>query len=198
MNTAKASSQSDAASRSVLLERCPFCEYRLDGMPVERRCPECGRPVDRRWRVFGRLPLWHCFSRGWRLGCVVVLIGLAALVGNGLRGSALHLAEWLFLAMAILCVASCIYSLLRRPRLFVAVGPGGVGVYHRHDRRWPCWEHYALDGIRRAKADMLGRIWVVLKDRKIKLGFGLATAPSEAKRSADYINAMIERTRGTE
>lgn len=42
----------DLGSSVELLERCPFCDYRLEGLPVEYYCPECGRPVDRRWRVY--------------------------------------------------------------------------------------------------------------------------------------------------
>jgi len=51
---------------SGLLQLCPLCDYRLEGLPVEYRCPECGFELDRRWEVFGggkrtparRLTLW--------------------------------------------------------------------------------------------------------------------------------------------
>lgn len=37
-----------AAIAEVALEQCPFCGYSLEGLPVEHRCPECGRSVDLR------------------------------------------------------------------------------------------------------------------------------------------------------
>jgi predicted amidophosphoribosyltransferase len=41
----------DKIAPDKLLEFCPRCDYSLETMPVECRCPECGTQLDRRWQV---------------------------------------------------------------------------------------------------------------------------------------------------
>jgi hypothetical protein len=51
----------------TLLGNCPFCDYPLEGLPIEHTCPECGQSFDRRWVVFGgirnRRRLWAWLKR---------------------------------------------------------------------------------------------------------------------------------------
>jgi len=38
------------------LERCPRCDYDLQGLPQEHRCPECGLAYDTASRVWRPAP----------------------------------------------------------------------------------------------------------------------------------------------
>ena len=114
----------------TLLERCPRCRYALEGLPVEHRCPECGLPVDRRWRVFGGRAIWHTNIRA----LVALLLGVfvagvvlsAALLIAGIRSV---IIGWWGPCLFVVGIVILWWLFVVRPPGFVAVGPRGVAVY---------------------------------------------------------------------
>ena len=64
-----------ASADALALEQCPSCGYRLDGLPPEGVCPECGRPYDQSVIV---LLGW---GRGSRADIVTARPWVAVLIG---------------------------------------------------------------------------------------------------------------------
>lgn len=127
----------DAPAEADLLQVCPYCDYRLTGLPVEHRCPECGNAFDRRWRVFGRRSLWNTH---WRIPMAIVLAFFTLLI---LYATAFGIYEFKpdKLAGAIgNCVyfgglyALLLYGIFSRPQSFIAVGPDDLMIYYRRNR----------------------------------------------------------------
>lgn len=116
------------AADEHLLDRCPFCDYSLQGLPVEHTCPECGQPFDRRWQLFSpsrRVDVWAI------LGLIVLGVIAVSAVVEAING------EWFDITEAVLnCMveAFVVYVVFRFPTRFVAVGPTGLVLGKRY--RW--------------------------------------------------------------
>ena len=109
------------------LQHCPACGYRLDGLPPEGVCPECGRPYDNATVIL------HGWSRGTHAnastGTARTFVGFLALIvfqifntvlNPALRHSAAGLVAVGFCAVAL------VYALWRR---WTADLPGLVQVH---------------------------------------------------------------------
>lgn len=117
-----------------LLESCPRCGYSLKGLPTQHRCPECGLPVDRRWRVFGGRTMRRGNVRAMRvvlgpvafvLGYVVLSAGVLLLFGRMPRNM------WYMFLIYGTPLAAVLWYLFSKPKGFVAVGPDGLAVHYR-------------------------------------------------------------------
>lgn len=141
MGSEKLEVESDnVASGDLLLAQCPFCDYSLEGLPVEHTCPECGQPFDRRWQVFGGTSLW---DRS-KFACFLLLLPFA--VAHLMFAEMLirYPRPWILIPIVGLffVYAMLMIPFVRRPPGFVAVGPMGVtvsrrGGHRRADYRWP-------------------------------------------------------------
>ena len=128
----------DAPEDANLLATCPFCGYSLRTLPIEHRCPECGQPFDRHWRVFGEQAIWSQHPRRtrrlgvvWLVFCVGVLMVFALWELVTGRGPGWDSPPLFFLLWG----AFMAYIVLLRPRRFVAVGPAGIVVCDSKLRR---------------------------------------------------------------
>lgn len=57
------------------LERCPVCDYRLEGLPDVHRCPECSFEYDKRMQVVEQSSVYACYAALLSLffgGCVMM------------------------------------------------------------------------------------------------------------------------------
>ena len=119
------------AGTDTLLERCPRCRYALEGLPVEHRCPECGLPIDRRWRLFGGQAIWHTNMRAlvaFLLGFLVLgaVLTAAMLI---LKGDFSVMGWWGPGLYTLVIIPGLLWLFVARPPGFVAIGPRGVAVY---------------------------------------------------------------------
>lgn len=119
-----------------LLERCPRCDYLLEGLPVEHRCPECGLPVDRTWHVFGRQAVWRSSGRGLVtfVLCLMGFAGALPLIVGGLTGASRVVVWGIPGLFALVVMPLLLWAFAVRPRGFVAVGARGVTVYRSKKR----------------------------------------------------------------
>jgi hypothetical protein len=167
-----------------LLERCPFCDYSLQGLPTEHRCPECGQPFDRRWRVFPGVPAWRSADF---LGGVMLLVLMPVFLLRGALRSSWPIANvipvvlpfaglWALLAVQIV-------RKLRKPRVFVAVGQAGITVL---DRRKGSVVHYNWRRIGEARVGWSDRVVIPIDGRDIR--FDLRSR-SQAWQCAEYLNS---------
>jgi hypothetical protein len=114
----------------VLLDACPWCGYCLRGLPVRCRCSKCGRPVDRRWEIFGGVARWSSLSAARRVSTIAMLVAalLAPLVAWLVFGS-----MWLVVA-GLVFAAVMLRGVFLAPPVFLGVGPGGIVAGHRRGR----------------------------------------------------------------
>ncbi|QOJ14670.1 MAG: hypothetical protein HRU75_08465 [Planctomycetia bacterium] len=159
-----------ADAEAGLLEACPRCAYSLRTLPIEHRCPECGLPVDRRWRCYaGRHAPRSTNVATWSLkGFVLIWLGVAAL------GLVFHLlvssgTDRLALLAILPILLVVVVVLVYRPRRFIAVGPEGLVVCvgrHREPIRHP----WSVLG--RAKNDLMRkRVVIERTDGRKAMGF---------------------------
>lgn len=141
------------ADEESLLAQCPRCGYRLQGLPVHNRCPECGVMVDRRWRVFGSRVLSEKklkYLRPLRVLVMVLvvflLIGPAVFLGMAWARPSLPPSSDLVALWPLLPAGFFIAYLLRKPRKFLAIGPDGIHLYHGRDQM----EHFEWRRVGRA------------------------------------------------
>lgn len=133
MNTVP-SSLPDTPNEDELLALCPQCAYQLHGLPVLHRCPECGLDVDRRWQVYGGRTIPRKSIQPGRVLKVFVLIW--ALIPISVLAVVMFLFAprgEMFLAYFVCggAFGVLIWTILRKPRAFIAVGPDGVFVQKR-------------------------------------------------------------------
>jgi hypothetical protein len=148
---------------SDLLQNCPFCDYSLKGLPAEHRCPECGKPFDRRWRLFGDVPssykrrpwvkIWVALGIGYLCfaQCVMVIEFISRFDGASSPPSIPTIGDFshLLSPIVILTVAYIFYR--RYGRRFVAVGPCGIV---KCRKRRGTIKHYTWAEVGRAKLHM--------------------------------------------
>jgi len=139
-----------------LLLLCPRCEYPLYGLPAIHHCPECGLPIDRRWRVYG------CRLRGntanyiaMGIMAVSILIGIFVFLPLLLNHRSASLMRWSYLLYLMAYIGVCslwLRRLCKRPSGFIGVGPDGVTVYSSSDQ---C-ETYTWDRVGNARLPRFG------------------------------------------
>ena len=162
-STAKLPPERDGAP--PLLDSCPFCDYALEGHPVDAVCPECGNRVDRRWRVFGGTKLKPVFNRaiGWVVACQVALVCLMMIAtGIGLNKP----PPWWLLGVWGGVFVLLWFVLFRRTRAFIALAPDGLVVC----RRPPVLERHAWAGLGRARYSMMSKsIEIEAPDKPLRI-----------------------------
>lgn len=170
----------DSSEPPGLLEQCPFCDYSLRGLPVEHQCPECGEPIDRRCKVFGRRGSWKKIVP---IAFFVILVGLILDRGMGpLTVNDVILGAWF-----VGCVLAFSWP---RECYFVLVGPSGlqVGDYSQRKR-----VSYSWDEVVGVDDDGGKRVIIELEDRYVKVGqYGGLEPSDEAQRCAGYIQACLD------
>lgn len=171
-----------------LLNNCPFCDYSLEGLPVEHTCPECGRAFDRRWRVFGHRRRWERLSRGWRVAAVGGLaLAPIYLVFGFLRWP--HVMDWtsyVVVGIYLIYVARRLFAI---PASFIIVGSNAVASFDRGKMKL---QWYPLDQVTEAEVDFRDRLvlWAGARDLyRIPVHAGR----TEAERCEAYINSLIDR-----
>ncbi len=139
---------------SDLLAVCPFCGYRLDGLPARRACPECGQLVDRRSREFGgqnMMELQRQRSKGhaflamlmpWVMG-LQILLGVIFIRRLFEVGGFRELEGYMGLVF-ILSSSVQIWTWYRHPSKFFMVGPEDLAVC---DRRKRTQKRYSWDRV---------------------------------------------------
>ena len=149
-----------SADEGSLLDLCPRCGYRLHGLPVHNRCPECGLMVDRRWRVFGSRVLSEKKLKYLRpLRVLVIVLILFLLLGPSVtlftawaRGtlapySTLHVLWNLLLPVCFIAYV------MQKPKKFLAIGPAGIHLYHSRNQI----EHFEWQRVGRASDEPGGK-----------------------------------------
>lgn len=160
---AKAETPQPAALHSMeLLNTCPCCDYRLDGLPTCTGCPECGNRLDRRWQVF-------CSSRARSRRARIVLA--AMLVWLVLSQLLLILRTWVekdrdafrisVVMLAVIGSMACALIILMavRRRAFLAIGPEGL--VYCPSRTGGRVQSYPWKGMGQARHQWLGQSIVV-------------------------------------
>lgn len=174
----------------TLLANCPFCNYSLEGLPVEHTCPECGQAFDRRWRVFGHQPYWRYLGARWRIGLLIWLFGCPIVACLSLL-----IRLRFFEAIAILVISGLgstvlgLWGLFSWPRFFVIVSKDAVIPAQRQDGKRG---HYPLSGITEAGVDLWNRL-VLRSEGQASVRIPFRASRAEAERCAAYINALIDR-----
>ncbi len=182
--------QQGAGQQEELLAKCPFCGYSLEGLPVRHKCPECGRPFDRQWRVFGNLSRWEQSKPTWRvvsLGMEVAAISWLIYFYSGI------LAEsWTGFLLVALFAAGIPLGLRRRfarPKCFVIVEPRAVALMRREGT---VSDRYPLTRITEAEADSWHRLVIWAGSREV-VRIALCGGWAEAERCAVYINSLVDK-----
>ena len=178
---------------SELLERCPFCDYSLETMPVEHVCPECGQPFDRRWRVFGGKSGWQAMTTERRIGEMLALGAMALTCAfqwwrfpiGIVRPSGWDL---LFLIAWGVLIGWFAWEWVRRPRRFVAIGAEEIVL---GDRKRGELRKYRWSEVRDVYAYRPGRICVRLKKGEVIWSLG-RYGYTEARRCEEYINGHFD------
>jgi len=164
------------------LERCPFCDYSLEGLPTEHRCPECGRPFDRRWRVFGGRRYWPLMS-GWEK--LRFVFDMTIWLGLALFFCVLPLFCFRFAGVAF-GVVGAVYVMqiaFGRANEFIAVGPQGITV---GNRRLKIARRFPWSDLHRVEVCKLDQLAVHAGDREIHCSIG---PKSQIRRCVEYINS---------
>jgi hypothetical protein len=120
------------------IRRCPVCNYRLEGLPPEHQCPECGSPYDRHTRVWKAKGFWRFAGPGVLVLVSVVLPLPVIFIVKG-RPTPGHV-DWLSLVMIFLMglgVLWWVYAYRRGP--LIAVTPAGLLVRRNLRLRIICW-----------------------------------------------------------
>jgi hypothetical protein len=179
----------------ALLAQCPFCDYSLEGLPVEHTCPECGRPFDRRSRVFGAKNRWQRMGK-WEL--IGVAASLVLAIGIWLHSDYRFFRvfgywrlDWITILVSNLLIGG--WLLFKRPRYIVVAGPEQVDVIDR--RRRQC-DHYPLRPVLRAYVDRCN--WLVLETDEDEDDLTGLVGRAEVQRCAEYINSLIQKNRSLE
>ena len=153
----------EVPEESDLLQNCPFCNYSLKGLPTEHKCPECGQPFDRRWRLFGNVPssykrrpwvkIWValgiaylCFAQ-----CVMVTEFMSKFDSTSSPPSTPTIGDFGRLPGPIIVFALAYATYRRYGRRFVAIGPSGIV---KCRKRRGAIKHYAWNEVGRAKLHM--------------------------------------------
>lgn len=183
--------QSQEINAPALLANCPFCDYSLEGLPIEHRCPECGRPVDRRWRIFGGRSRWesmrakgHAGTAAGVAGAILVAVPFLWLLWVGLTAPPhrLSLAVLLFFVGLFVNVR----ELRRRLPIFVCAGPESVVLA---DRRKGELARHRFASVSGAKVRS-GALILTVDGAGRLLAHGTMLT-SEMVRCAAYINALV-------
>ena len=139
-----------------LLQHCPACDYRLEGLPAAYACPECGLSFDRRWTVFGgRRGVFVRSTRTLAVAgaiCFFVLGGLClGLTGFSSGGRSMM---WDGLSSGLMFL-SMLPAVWRRGSFFLAVGPRGICVYQGQGQvdYWE-WSHVLSSREQLARGDL--------------------------------------------
>ncbi len=147
-----------------LLERCPFCEYALEGLPEQHVCPECGQEYDKTWRVFGLGRAWRGMN-GWEL-----LLCWALLVLNAIFGIWVGLWDrWMVAAGNCGSVVVLSIVLWRVPRHIVAVGRDEIIIWDRSRRMA---RRYDWSRVGWARRKWTGTLLIVADGRRVKCDLG--------------------------
>ena len=89
--------------------RCPLCSYKLQGLPAEHKCPECGLDYDPTTRV------WFFRREPSVLSAILSVIGVTAgmaVVIDAVRHSDMRIMG---AAMLVMCVWGIAYLYKKRP-----------------------------------------------------------------------------------
>jgi hypothetical protein len=140
-----------------LLDRCPRCAYRLDGLPVEHTCPECGLDFDRRWVVLAGRTVPRAGRHTPRVARWTAIVIVAILIIPVLLQP---IALFVEPSGTSLCAAAfgvlILYSLWQGGlfnvgvrRRFAAVGPNGLII----ERPTGELENYPFETLGRARYD---------------------------------------------
>ena len=166
----------------TLLDRCPFCDYRLEGLPTEHRCPECGQPFDRRWRVFGGQRYWCAMSGAERFRFIIDMIACltVGLVIWIIPALWCHIAAVIWTGFGVVYV---LQILIRRASEFIAVGPQGVTL---GNRRLRVTRHFPWSYLHRVEVCKLDQLAVHAGDQEVHCSIG---PKSQIRRCAEYINS---------
>jgi len=174
-----------------LLERCPCCEYQLRGLPEQHRCPECGLPIDRRWRVLAGPSALVKPS----ITRIPIRFIVFPLLGIGF----FEFVEWLLpfgrawwhwpcLAAWVVLISAVSWLFLAKPRCFIAVGPDGVVIHRGKEKteqyEWPEVGKAGYDVLRKCVVFSAGGRKVRLSDLKF-----FQSNPFVAEECAQAINA---------
>jgi hypothetical protein len=170
---------------TTLLDRCPFCQYRLEGLPTKHRCPECGQPFDRRWKVFPGVPPWRSVDV---LGGIVLLIILFTLVLMDLRpGVWLTSTDIIFLLLfAVLWLLFAIRTTQRLCNTWMSVAVDQTGI-HVIDHRKNTIVYYNWREIGEARVNWWSDRLVIRTDGK-DVNLDLCSK-KQAWTCAEYINS---------
>lgn len=178
-----------------LLNECPFCDYSLEGLPVQHKCPECGREYDRRWRVFGNRPRWHYLGRkrrGFEFVQIVYFAFVWLWIGffmvgrfSGFWGVSLRLCCLFFLACASVLNG---WHLLHTPRRFLIVGSDWVALANRSTFSLTYYESRTIRG---ACARGSALLLVLERGEQVLILCDYVVPQAEVERCADCVNSLI-------
>jgi predicted Zn-ribbon and HTH transcriptional regulator len=181
------------------LQQCPGCGYSLFGLGVERRCPECGLTIDRRWRVFGGRSVWQKCERRTRILQLLTALSMTAFwvwVTDVTSRRQQGLGAVLLPTAFISALALGVWLVIWRPGAFVAIGPRRLAVGRKPGRI----EEYSWSRIGRVRYAPLSRSVIVVVDgRRVRLsGFWFFRDDrAEAKRCAVCVSESCRRVRST-
>jgi hypothetical protein len=186
--------QQPPTSEELPLKECPFCDYSLEGLPVQHKCPECGREGDRRWKLFGSRLGWKHWSRTQRTVCTASFAAISLSGWYDVLARPWVWGSWelwlnLFSAAGMPVMLWSYWRFSGKSGRFVAVGPDVVCVVRR---KLPDVESYPLRNIKYARAG--ANEWVILKIAGEE--HDLCRFPNgahEAEDCAQYINSQLER-----
>lgn len=128
-----------ATSTPDPLPNCPWCDYALEGLPVEHRCPECGHAFDRRLKLLGGAPLWRRMNRQGKWVAGISLAGNVVFV--------IYLLATGFSVFSLLLLLIPFGSLfwrrhythMRASPQFILAGPAGIQVCDRNNDNVECY-----------------------------------------------------------
>ena len=150
------------------LDRCPRCDYSLEGLPDHHVCPECGLKYDKSMETYGRSNRWL------RLAAVVVLLGNCIWIGFGTallyQATPVRaiLCSAFFLALTLLFVWQ---AFTWPPRMTALLWQGGIAlVGHQRTPEYFTWDR--IGAVTLSKVN--GRIRLVSPG-----GITLASVPYE-------------------